>query len=92
MPLLGIVISIRTLFLLYHEVLNVPKLAQKPNLSVREVTNKYRKDNLFAVPFIDKKGETKYRVFYNESFAHKTDYEPARYETFHNCLKLHCLA
>ena len=50
-------------------------LAQKSNLSVREVTNKYRKDNLFAVPFIDKKGETKYRVFYNESFAHKTDYE-----------------
>lgn len=41
-------------------------LAQKSNLSVREVTNKYRKDNLFAVPFIDKKGETKYRVFYNE--------------------------
>ena len=53
-------------------------LAQKLNLSVREVTYKYRKDNLFAVPFIDKKGETKYRVFYNEGFARKTDYEPAK--------------
>lgn len=53
-------------------------LAQKLNLSVREVTNKYRKDNLFAVPFIDKKGETKYRVFYNEGFARKTDCELAK--------------
>ena len=48
-------------------------LAQKFNCSVRTITNKYRKDNLFAVPFIDKKGETKYRVFYNEGFQRKTD-------------------
>lgn len=48
-------------------------LAQKFNSSVRAITNKYRKDNLFAIPFIDKKGETKYRVFYNEGFQRKTD-------------------
>lgn len=48
-------------------------LAQKFNCSVRAITNKYRKDNLFAVPFIDKTGETKYRVFYNEGFQRKTD-------------------
>lgn len=48
-------------------------LAQKFNCSVRAITNKYRKDNLFAVPFIDRKGETKYRVFYNEGFQRKTD-------------------
>lgn len=53
-------------------------LAQKLNLTVRQVTNKYRKGKLFAVPFTDKKGETKYRVFYNEGFARKTDCEPEK--------------
>lgn len=48
-------------------------LAQKFNCSVRAITNKYRKGKLFAVPFTDKKGKTKYRVFYNDGFQRKTD-------------------
>ena len=35
-------------------------LAQKLNMSVRKVIERYRKDNLFAVPFVNKGGETKY--------------------------------
>lgn len=52
-------------------------LAQKLNMSVRKVIETYRKDNLFAVPFVNKRGETKYRVFYNEGYARKTDCETA---------------
>lgn len=52
-------------------------LAQKLNMSVRKVIERYRKDNLFAVPFVNKDGETKYRVFYNEGYARKTDCETA---------------
>ena len=52
-------------------------LAQKLNMSVRKVIERYRKDNLFAVPFVNKGGETKYRVFYNEGYARKTDCETA---------------
>ena len=52
-------------------------LAQKLNMSVRKVIETYRKDNLFAVPFVNKGGETKYRVFYNEGYARKTDCETA---------------
>ena len=47
------------------------------NMSVRKVIERYRKDNLFAVPFVNKGGETKYRVFYNEGYARKTDCETA---------------
>jgi group II intron reverse transcriptase/maturase len=47
--------------------------AQKLNCSVREVMNKYRKDKVFATPYTGAKGETKYRVFYNEGFKRKTD-------------------
>lgn len=46
-------------------------------MSVRKVIERYRKDNLFAVPFVNKGGETKYRVFYNEGYARKTDCETA---------------
>ena len=52
-------------------------LAQKLNMSVRKVIETYRKDNLFVVPFVNKGGETKYRVFYNEGYARKTDCETA---------------
>ena len=46
-------------------------------MSVRKVIERYSKDNLFAVPFVNKGGETKYRVFYNEGYARKTDCETA---------------
>lgn len=62
-------------------------LTQKLNLTVRQVTNKYRKGKLFAVPFTDKKGETKYRGFYNEGFTRKTDCEPEKCDNLPHMFK-----
>lgn len=47
--------------------------AQKLNCSVREVMDKYRKNKVFSIPYTGAKGETKYRVLYNEGFKRKTD-------------------
>lgn len=41
---------------------------------MRKIIETYRKGNLFAVPFVNKRGETKYRVFHNEGYVRKTDY------------------
>jgi len=48
-------------------------LAQKLNCSVREIINRYRKDKCFAIPYKTAKGQTKYRILYNEGFKRKTD-------------------
>ena len=53
-------------------------LAQKLNMSVRKAIERYRKDNLFAVPFVNKGGETKYRVFYNGGYVQNAIVESDR--------------
>lgn len=47
-------------------------IATKERLSMKQVIAKYRKGKDFMVPFKDAKGETKYRVLYNEGFRRKT--------------------
>ncbi len=43
-------------------------LAQKLNISVRKIINKYRRDKDFIIPYKDSKGQTKYRILYNSGF------------------------
>ena len=43
-------------------------LSQKLNSTVSKVISQYKKDKNFAVPYIDKNGKTKYRIFYNKGF------------------------
>jgi hypothetical protein len=46
-------------------------IAQKLNITMSQAKLKYLKDRNFIVPFIDSKGQTKYRVFYNGGFKQK---------------------
>lgn len=43
----------------------------KLNLSGRQVRLKYGKDKDFVIPYADKKGTVKYRIFYNDGFKKK---------------------
>jgi len=54
-------------------------LAQKLNCSVRTITNRYRKDKDFVIPYKDAKGNQKYRILYNGGFKRRTE---AGYATF----------
>ena len=45
-------------------------------MSVRKVIERYRKRTIsLQCLFVNKGGETKYRVFYNEGYARKTDWK-----------------
>ena len=46
-------------------------LSQKLNSTVSKVISQYTKDKNFAVPYIDKNGRTKYRIFYNKGFCQR---------------------
>lgn len=43
-------------------------IATKERLSMKKVIAKYRKGKDFVIPFLDKRGNTKYRILYNEGF------------------------
>lgn len=47
-------------------------IAQKLNLTMSQAKLKYLKNKEFIVPFKDRKGQTKCRVFYNGGFKRKT--------------------
>lgn len=49
-------------------------IAQKLNLSMSQAKLKYLKDKKFVVPFKNKMGEIKYRVFYDGGFKRKTPF------------------
>lgn len=44
-------------------------LAKKLNSSTAKVIRKYKRDHDLAIPYQTKKGETKFRIFYNDGFA-----------------------
>lgn len=44
-------------------------LAKKLNSSTAKVIRKYKRDRDLAIPYQAKKGETKFRIFYNDGFA-----------------------
>ena len=44
-------------------------LAKKLKSSTAKVIRKYRRDHDLAIPYQAKKGETKFRIFYNDGFA-----------------------
>jgi len=50
-------------------------LAAKHNTSKAKILSQYMHNKDFAIPFINKNGETKYRVLYNQGFRRK---EPSR--------------
>lgn len=45
--------------------------AGKLQSSVRKINRKYRINNVFSIPYMTKKGESKLRVFYKEGFKRK---------------------
>lgn len=45
---------------------------------IRAIMDKYRKNKVFSIPYTGTKGETKYRVFYNEGFKRKTDLQRSK--------------
>lgn len=44
-------------------------LAKKLNSSTKKVIVRYRKGHDIAIPYTDKKGDAKFRIFYNDGFA-----------------------
>ena len=46
---------------------------------MRTITNRYRKDKDFVIPYKDAKGNQKYRILYNGGFKRRTE---AGYATF----------
>ncbi|GEP90710.1 group II intron reverse transcriptase/maturase [Chitinophaga terrae (ex Kim and Jung 2007)] len=54
-------------------------LAAKHNTSKAKILSQYMRNKDFAIPFTNKNGETKYRVFYNQGFKRK---EPSRSHVF----------
>lgn len=44
-------------------------LAKKLNSSTAKIIRKYKRDHDLAIPYQTKKGETKFRIFYNDGFA-----------------------
>lgn len=47
-------------------------IAQKQNMTMPQMIKKLRKGKDFIIPYIDKKGQKKVRVLYNEGFRRKT--------------------
>ena len=44
-------------------------LAKKLNSSTRKILLKYMRNHELAIPYKDRKGDTKFRIFYNDGFA-----------------------
>ena len=56
--------------------------ACKLESSVKKVCSKYKKNKKFSIPYTDSKGQTKYRIFYDEGFKRKT----AKRESFYDII------
>ena len=52
-------------------------LAVKERLSMKKVIIKYRNGKDFMIPFLDKEGNTKYRILYNDGFKRKSPIKDA---------------
>jgi hypothetical protein len=61
-------------------------LACKLESSVNKVCSKYKKDRKFTIPYIDSKGQTKYRIFYDEGFKRKTAKRDSFYDIIPNTI------
>ena len=61
-------------------------LACKLESSVKKVCSKYKKNKKFSIPFTDSKGQTKYRVFYDEGFKRKTAKRESFYDVIPNTI------
>lgn len=63
-------------------------LALKLNASMREIINRYRKDNDIVVPYKNSRGEQKYRIFYNDGFARQQPNKEATCDNLPNTFVL----
>jgi group II intron reverse transcriptase/maturase len=61
-------------------------LACKLESSVNKVCSKYKKDRKFTIPYTDSKGQTKYRMFYDEGFKRKTAKRDSFYDIIPNTI------
>ncbi len=58
--------------------------AQKQNMTMAQMIKKLRKGKDFIIHYIDKKGQKKVRVLYNEGFRRKTAKDYAQYDNIPN--------
>ena len=63
-------------------------LAKKLNSSTAKVIRKYRRDHDLAIPYQEKKGETKFRIFYNDGFARQEPNKDATCDNLPNTFVL----
>lgn len=63
-------------------------LAKKLNSSTAKVIRKFKRDRELAIPYQGKKGETKYRVFYNDGFARQEPNKDATCDNLPNTFVL----
>jgi group II intron reverse transcriptase/maturase len=61
-------------------------IACKLESSVKKVCSKYKKDKKFSIPYTDSKGQTKYRIFYDEGFKRKTAKRDSFYDIIPNAI------
>lgn len=59
-------------------------IAQKQNMTMAQMIKKLRKGKDFIIPYIDKKGQKKVRVLYNEGFRRKTAKDYAQCDNIPN--------
>ena len=59
-------------------------IAQKQNMTMAQMIKKLRKGKDFIIPYIDKKGQKKVRVLYNEGFKRKTAKDYAQCDNIPN--------
>lgn len=63
-------------------------LAKKLNSSTAKVIRKYRRDHDLAIPYQEKKGGTKFRIFYNDGFARQEPNKDATCDNLPNTFVL----
>lgn len=63
-------------------------LAKKLNSSTAKVIRKFKRDRELAIPYQGKKGETKYRVFYNDGFVRQEPNKDATCDNLPNTFVL----
>lgn len=63
-------------------------LAKKLKSSTKKIITRYRKNHDIAIPYIGRKGETKYRIFYNDGFARQKPNKDASCDNLPNTFVL----
>ena len=63
-------------------------LAKKLKSSTKKIITRYRKSHDIAIPYLGRKGETKYRIFYNDGFARQKPNKDASCDNLPNTFVL----